>query len=169
MKGNIKKLVFAALLAAVTCVATLVIHIPSPLNGYINLGDCFVLLSGWLLGPLYGFLAAGVGSALADLFLGYAVYAPATFVIKGLVALAAYLLIKAFGKIKNKTVAYVISGVIAELIMVGGYYVFEGFMYGFVESAVNILPNGVQAVAGIVCATILVAVINKTGVLKKYK
>ena len=101
MKKNTKNLVFAALLAAVTCVATLVIHIPSPLNGYINLGDCFVLLSGWLLGPVYGFLAAGIGSGLADLFLGYAVYAPATFVIKGLVALAAYLLIKAFGIFKN--------------------------------------------------------------------
>ncbi len=169
MKKNTKNLVFAALLAAVTCVATLVIHIPSPLNGYINLGDCFVLLSGWILGPVYGFLAAGIGSALADLFLGYAVYAPATFIIKGLVALAAYLLIKAFGKIKYKTVAYVLSGIIAELVMIGGYYVFEGFMYGFVESAVNILPNGVQAVAGIVCATLLIAVINKTGVLKKFK
>lgn len=169
MKKNTKNLVFAALLAAVTCVATLVIHIPSPLNGYINLGDCFVLLSGWLLGPVYGFLAAGIGSALADLFLGYAVYAPATFIIKGLVALVAYLLIKAFGKIKYKTVAYVLSGIIAELVMIGGYYVFEGFMYGFVESAVNILPNGVQAVAGIVCATLLIAVINKTGVLKKLK
>lgn len=169
MKKNTKNLVFAALLAAVTCVATLVIHIPSPLNGYINLGDCFVLLSGWILGPVYGFLAAGIGSALADLFLGYAVYAPATFIIKGLVALAAYLLIKAFCKIKYKTVAYVLSGIIAELVMIGGYYVFEGFMYGFVESAVNILPNGVQAVAGIVSATLLIAVINKTGVLKKFK
>lgn len=169
MKNNLKNLVFAALLAAVTCVATLVIHIPSPLHGYINLGDCFVLLSGWLLGPLYGFLAAGIGSALADLFLGYAVYAPATFVIKGLVALAAYLLIKAFGKIKYKSVAYILSGIIAELVMIGGYYVFEGLMYGFVESAVNILPNGIQAVAGIVSATLLVTVVNKTGVLKKYK
>ena len=169
MKNNLKNLVFAALLAAVTCVATLVIHIPSPLHGYINLGDCFVLISGWLLGPLYGFLAAGIGSALADLFLGYAVYAPATFVIKGLVALAAYLLIKAFGKIKYKSVAYILSGIIAELVMIGGYYVFEGFMYGFVESAVNILPNGIQAVAGIVSATLLVTVVNKTGVLKKYK
>ncbi len=169
MKNNLKNLVFAALLAAVTCVATLVIHIPSPLHGYINLGDCFVLISGWLLGPLYGFLAAGIGSALADLFLGYAVYAPATFVIKGLVALAAYLLIKAVGKIKYKSVAYILSGIIAELVMIGGYYVFEGLMYGFVESAVNILPNGVQAVAGIVSATLLVTVVNKTGVLKKYK
>lgn len=169
MKSNVKKLVLSALLAAVTCVATLVIHVPSPLNGYINLGDCFVLLSGWLLGPLYGFLAGGIGSALADLFLGYAVYAPATFAVKGLVALTAYLLIKTFGKIKNKPVAYSLSGVIAELVMIGGYYVFEGFMYGWKASLVNIPPNSIQAVAGIVCATLLVTVINKTGVLKKYK
>ena len=28
----------------------MVVQIPSPMNGYVNLGDCFVLLSGWLLG-----------------------------------------------------------------------------------------------------------------------
>ena len=162
MKKNTKNLVFAALLAAVTCVATLVIHIPSPLNGYINLGDCFVLLSGWLLGPVYGFLAAGIGSALADLFLGYAVYAPATFIIKGLVSLVAYLLIKAFGKINNKAVAYVLSGIIAELVMIGGYYVFEGFMYGFGASLVNIPPNAVQGVAGIVLGAVLLKIFRKT-------
>ena len=77
------------MLAALTCVATIVIKIPSPLNGYINLGDCIVLLSGWLLSPVYGFFAAGLGSALADLFSGYAAYAPATFLIKGLMALIA--------------------------------------------------------------------------------
>ena len=59
------------MLAALVCVATMVIKIPSPLNGYINLGDCIVLLSGWLLSPVYGFMAAGLGSALADLFAGY--------------------------------------------------------------------------------------------------
>lgn len=168
MKKNTKNLVFAAMFAAVIFAVTRVVQIPIP-NGYINLGDCFVLLAGWLLGPLYGFLASAIGAALADALSPFAVYAPATFVIKGLVALAAYLLIKAFGKIKNKTVAYVISGVIAELIMVGGYYVFEGFMYGWKASLVNIPLNSIQAVAGIVCATILVAVINKTGVLKKLK
>ena len=60
-KNNLMKLVFAALLAAFVCVATLVIRIPSPLGGYINLGDCIVLVSGWLLGPVYGFLAGGLG------------------------------------------------------------------------------------------------------------
>ena len=80
----------ASLLAALCCVATMIIKIPSPLKGYLNLGDCVVLLSGWFLSPLYGFLAAGLGSALADVFSGYVTYAPATFVIKGIMALIAY-------------------------------------------------------------------------------
>lgn len=67
---KIRKLVLAALLAALVCVATMVVQIPSPMQGYVNLGDCFVLLSGWLLGPWYGFAAGGIGSMLADIFLG---------------------------------------------------------------------------------------------------
>ena len=51
---KVRKLVVSALMAALTYVATMVIRIPSPMDGYVNLGDCFVLLSGWLLGPWYG-------------------------------------------------------------------------------------------------------------------
>ena len=85
-----QRIVMAALLAALTCVATMIIKIPSPLKGYLNLGDCVVLLAGWMLPPTYGFLAAGLGSALADTFSGYVTYVPATFVIKGLMALIAF-------------------------------------------------------------------------------
>ena len=169
MKINIKKLVFAALIAALACVATLVIHIPSPLGGYINLGDCIVLAGGWLLGPVYGFLAAGIGSALADVLLGYFVYAPATFLIKGLVAAFACVMLKSLGKIKNKYLAFIISGILAESVMVAGYFVFEGFMYGFVESLVNIPPNVVQSVAGVAVGTLLFALIDKTGAAKRLK
>ena len=90
MNTTTKKIVMASMLAALCCVATMIIKIPSPLKGYLNLGDCVVLLSGFMLSPLYGFLAAGVGSALADIFSGYLVYAPATFVIKGIMALIAF-------------------------------------------------------------------------------
>ena len=81
MKTKTQKIVMAAMLAALVCVATMIVKIPSPLKGYLNLGDCVVLLSGWILSPVYGFLAAGIGSALADLFSGYVTYAPATFII----------------------------------------------------------------------------------------
>lgn len=95
---KIRKLVLAALLAALVCVATMVVQIPSPMQGYVNLGDCFVLLSGWLLGPWYGFAAGGIGSMLADIFLGYAHYAPGTLVIKGVMALVAALMYEKMGR-----------------------------------------------------------------------
>ena len=44
---KVRKLVLSALMAALVYVATSIIQIPSPVNGYVNLGDCFVLLSGW--------------------------------------------------------------------------------------------------------------------------
>ena len=65
---NIKKLVTAALLAAMTCVATMIIKIPTPTFGYIHPGDGFVLLCGVVLGPLPGALAAGIGSMFSDIF-----------------------------------------------------------------------------------------------------
>ena len=58
--NKILRLVFTGLLTALVCVATMVIKIPVPATGgYLNLGDAFVLISGWLLGPAYGFFAAG--------------------------------------------------------------------------------------------------------------
>lgn len=167
MKTNTKRMVLTALLAALTCVATLIIRIPSPLHGYINLGDCIVLVSGWLLGPVYGLLAAGIGSALADVFAGYFIYAPATFAIKGLMALAAYFIFKALSNTKISKAGYIISGIAAELIMIGGYFIFEGFLYGFGAVLVNIPPNAVQGVAGVIVGTLLIAVINKTHIAKR--
>lgn len=151
-----KKTVLSAVLAALVCVATMIVKIPSPLKGYMNLGDCVVLLCGWLLSPPYAFLAAGIGSALADLFSGYAIYAPVTFAVKGVTALTAGVL---FGLLHKKTgslTAEIVGGIIAELIMVLGYYIFEGFMYGFVASAVNIPANAMQGLIGLIIGTILI-------------
>lgn len=166
MKTKTQKIVIAAMLAALTCIATMIIKIPSPLKGYLNLGDCVVLLSGWLLSPLYGFLAAGLGSGLADLISGYGVYVPATFIIKGVMAIAAYF---GFRFLQNKVTnisARIVSGIVAELIMVFGYYVFEGFLYGFVASLVNIPANAVQGVAGLIIGTILVKIFEKSKIIK---
>lgn len=149
------------MLAALICVATMVIKIPSPPNGYINLGDCIVLLSGWLLSPVYGFFAAGLGSALADLFSGYAAYAPATFLIKGLMALIACGGVKLFQKRVDKQFSRIISGVTAELFMIAGYWLFEGFLYGFISSAVNIPANGLQGLAGLILGILLIHIFEK--------
>jgi uncharacterized membrane protein len=156
MNESTKKIVMTALFSALTCVATLIIKIPSPLKGYLNLGDCIVLLAGWMLSPVYGFIAAGLGSALADLFSGYVIYAPATFLIKGLMAIIAFFLFRLLCRKIGNVSSRVVSGVCAEIIMILGYFVFEGFLYGFAPSLVNIPANGVQGIAGIIIGVLLI-------------
>jgi len=165
MDKKLKKIVMTALVASLVCVATMIIKLPSPLNGYINLGDCMVLLAGWMLSPAYGFIAAGLGSALADLFSGYVIYAPATAVIKGLMALVAFYVFKLSNKKLGKLSSRIISGVLAEIIMVLGYFIFEGFMYGFVASAVNIPANSVQGIVGLVIGIVLIKLFEKHKIL----
>ncbi len=161
MNSKIKKIAVAALMTALVCIATMIIKIPSPLKGYLNLGDCIVLLAGWMLTPGYGFLAAGLGSALADLFSGYATYAPATFIIKGTMALVAFLCFNLMNKRFGKLTSQIIGGILAEIVMIMGYFVFEGLMYGFSPSVVNIPANAIQGVAGIVVGTVLIKVFEK--------
>ncbi len=156
MNESTKKIVMTALFSALTCVATLIIKIPSPLKGYLNLGDCIVLLAGWMLSPVYGFIAAGLGSALADLFSGYVIYAPATFLIKGLMAIIAFFLFRLLCRKIGNVSSRVVSGVCAEIIMILGYFVFEGFLYGFAPSLVNIPANGLQGIAGIIIGVLLI-------------
>ena len=158
---TVKKLVLSSLLASLVCVATMIIKIPSPLKGYINIGDGAVLLSAFLMPTGYGALAAGVGSALADLFSGYAVYAPATFVIKALMALCFKVIITLLAKNSFKSLYCIIAGIVAELVMIGGYLLFEGILYGFAEAVVNIPANSVQAVAGVLVGTALIKLFDK--------
>ena len=84
---KIRTMTRVALFAALTAVGAF-IRIPLGYSS-ITLQTFFTAMAGCVLGPWYGFFAAGIGSALADLISGYAYYVPATFVIKGLVALVA--------------------------------------------------------------------------------
>lgn len=153
-----KQLVLASLLAAIVCIATMVTKFPSPppLKGYINLGDCVVLLSGWLSGPVWGFLAAGIGSALADLILGYTIYIPATFLIKGLMAVVAFYIAR-----RGTWSFRILSALLAELVMVAGYYLFDAFLYGFATSAINVPGSLMQGFAGFVTGLILMRFLEK--------
>ena len=78
MKTNqVTKIVLTALFAAMAFVATYIIRIPTVgTNGYVNIGDTIVLLSAWMIGGIYGGLAAGIGSALSDFSAGYGMYVP---------------------------------------------------------------------------------------------
>ena len=157
---KVRKLVLSALMAALVYVATSIIQIPSPVNGYVNLGDCFVLLSGWLLGPWYGAAAAGIGSMLVDLLSGYGHYVPGTLIIKGVDALAAALIFRAMGRSKT---ALLVSGTVGEIIMVVGYFFYASLILGKgLAAAASIPGTSVQGIAGVTIGMALAMVLQKT-------
>ena len=153
---KLKKLVMAALFAALACVATMSIRIPTPgTSGYIHPGDAIVILAGVILGPWWGLLAGGIGSAMADLLGGYFVYVPITFVIKGLVSLCAGLLYQKIGKdSKSRYVAVILGGVADIILVAGGYCLCEFFLYG--SSAFASVPaNLIQGIGGLIISAVL--------------
>lgn len=174
MKTNQTKLwVMTALFAALGYVATSMLQVPTPTNGYVNLGDAVVLLGAFLLGPIYGAIAGGVGPALADLLSGYAMWVPGTLIIKGLMGFAAALLYRALGRKARGALA---GGIAAEVIMVVGYWLYTAFMSlseagGFglslLAAAAGIPGNLVQGAFGIVVSLLLWAALKKSSYVRK--
>lgn len=145
MAQSIRKLTFSALFAAVICLATAVFPIPLPF-GYVNMGDAFVLLGAIVLGPVHGALSAGIGAALADLFLGYGVYVPATFVIKAVMALVLCALLRVLRNASvPRAVKVLLGAVCAECVMVLGYFAYECILYGVSGALASIPGNLIQA------------------------
>ncbi len=162
---NTRKTIMAALFAALCCVSTIAIVIPSPMDGYVNLGDCFVLLSGWFLGPLYGGLAAGIGSFLSDVFTGYLHYAPATLIIKGLMGILAASLYRLFHRLlhlhKKNIYAVFLSAFLSECFMVFGYFLYAALLLGNGLAATASIPgNLMQGTIGIIASLLLFSAIK---------
>ena len=163
-RNRILNLVLTAVMAALVLIATNIIHLPSfgP-SGYVNLGDAFVLLSVLFLGPLYGGLAGGLGSALADILSGYAVFAPGTFVIKFLMGVAAGLIVKLFKSKDINVFSYGVGAIVGEVIMVFGYFVYEAFVLGYgMAAAAGIISNSFQAVVNVVLFLALTVAVKKS-------
>ncbi|MCM1506110.1 MAG: ECF transporter S component [Ruminococcus flavefaciens] len=159
---RIRLLTLTGMLTALTTVATIVIQIPTPTKGYVNLGDTIVNISAWILGGMYGGFAGGVGSALADIITGYAIYAPATLIIKFLMAFACFKVYSVCRKKLNSLASRIISVIVSEIIMITGYDIFTGFMYHSVHSAIFAIPEFVvQGIMGAVFSVVLYECIIK--------
>ncbi len=157
-----KKMVTCSVFAALTFVATWIIKIPMMgTGGYVNIGDCMVVMCGIFLGPAYGAMAAGIGSCLVDIVSDYAIYAPATLIIKALMAFFVALLYKNAGKL-NKTVLAVLCCFLAEMIMICGYFLFDAILYkSFLTALAGMPGNLLQAGFGLVCSVVLYKVLSK--------
>ena len=155
---NTSRLVRAALMTAIVLALTLIV-LPIPMSqGYINLGDAGVYAAVAAVGGVWGVVAAALGSALADVILAYTFYAPATFLIKGLAALLALLVIR---RVKG---GWRLLGLVGcGIFIAGGYLAFETlFVSGsFAAALVNLPFNLVQAAVGASLGYVLISFMER--------
>ena len=163
------KIVLTALMMCLIMVSILFIRIPIPFTqGYVHLGDAMVFLSVLILGWKYGAVAAALGGMLGDLVGGFAMWAPWSFGIKGIMAVILGLVIMLFSKNENISkgkflVGEIIGMIIAGSFMVAAYYFAEGIMYGnWVTPLLGVPWNIGQFAAGMVIAVAIAAALCKT-------
>jgi uncharacterized membrane protein len=161
--NNSISLSLIGIFGALTCVITMLITIPIPATqGYINIGDAVVMLAALLFGPVVGALAGGIGSALADIFLGALIYAPATLVIKGLEGFIVGLIADPKRNGRSLTYRDIIGVAIGGLIMVFGYFIYEIILFGFYAALYEIFLNSlIQYSLGIALSLLLTIPLRK--------
>ncbi|MDD3148808.1 MAG: ECF transporter S component [Candidatus Riflebacteria bacterium] len=161
IKSRFAETAVIAALTALTAVTTMLVRVPIPAtNGYFNIGDVFIILAGLWLGPRAGFIAGAFGSAIAD-SIGFPVYIPATFIVKGFEGWITGMLARhaTTGSIMRPGLAAVTGG----LSMVAGYYIFEAYIYPMIgqhipmfnitdpgAAFIALFPNAVQGISGII-------------------
>lgn len=159
-------------------IAATIAYLPKlPLaNGFVHIGDSFVYLASALLPLPYSLLACAIGGGLSDLLCGYAVYAPASFVIKGVTALVfrsvltrrAVVAIDSKGNaVKFVNLRNCLALIPAALICAGGYFTYECILYGFAAAIVGVPMNFLQSAVGSVIYVALGLALDKSGVISK--
>lgn len=173
-QNNVTRVVMTALMMGIIMVATMFIKIMVPFTQeYIHLGDAMIFLAVLVLGWKYGAIASAVGAALGDILGGFAIWAPWTFGIKAVMAIAMGLFISATVGKKQRTIGgipllQIVGMIIAGAVMVAGYYLASGIMYGnWVAAMIGVPFNIGQFVVGMVIASVLSAALYKTSA-KKY-
>lgn len=165
MKNNTKKIAFTGVFAAMVFVTTFFIKVPVA-SGYVHFGDALIYIGAGIIGGPWAMLAGAIGAGLADLIGGYAIYAPASIIIKALIVLPFMLFCKREDKLFSlKTVLMTIpSGVIT----VGGYFLAD-LIIDKSYAVIDIPGNVIQAVGSAVIFAVVAFALDKAKVKDKIK
>ena len=149
---NIKKLTTLSILAALVCVLTVFTRVPVVGSLVWHAGDSIIYVIALTIGGPFGAIAAGIGSSLADLFMGYAIFAIPTFIIKGLMCYTVFALCK-----KNQYMAMIVGG----LVMIVGYFITNIILYGFGVALPGAGFDALQVAVSIILGSVLLVIIKK--------
>ena len=159
MKSNKTKLiVITALLTAICACCTAFISIPMVgTGGYVHLGDAIIMISASVLPLPFSLFVGAIGGVLGDLLVGAPVWAPFTFIVKGLVVLM-------FTSKKDKMLntRNIIAILPALAITLAGYYLAEAIIYGnWIAPFASMIGNVIQIVSSAIIYVVFAIALDK--------
>ena len=143
--------VLLAMMMALCCVLTVFVQIPMG-NGYVNFGDAVIFLAASLLGPVAGAVVGGIGSALADIFSGFVVYAPFTLVVKAAEGFVCGWAYKRLFAGKKWVIRRVLSMCLGAACVIVGYFFTDFILYGIAAGCLSLLSSLIQVSVSIAIA-----------------
>ena len=165
-KFNTKDMVETALLTALVFVATAFINIRLPIaasGGLVHLGTAMLVIASVVFGKEKGAIAGAVGMAIFDLSSGWALWAPFTFVIRGVMGYLLGAISYSNNKNGDNNIINIFAVIISGIWMIGGYYLTEVILYGNWFSPVASIPGDITQIV-----MALIIGIPMAKILKKY-
>lgn len=150
-------LAVTAVMTAIVFVLTRVIQVPTPVVGYIHLGDVGIFFASFAFGPWVGAVAGGLGTALADLTSPYAQWAIFSLLIHGLQGWVAGWMSGKWQSVGGLILASVVGGVI----VVVGYLLAGTILIGFGAALTEVPLNVVQVAVGAIVAVPLFLAVRR--------
>ncbi|MBE1553193.1 ECF transporter S component [Sporosarcina limicola] len=164
-KSRTFDLILTGMLIALVFVATLTLNIKLPITangGLVHLGTAMLFIASILFGPKKGALAGAIGMGLFDLVSGWTLWAPFTFVARGLQGYIVGKIAWSFAR-KGNSITFNLLATIASIpVMLGVYYICERVLFGsWVIPLASIPGNMVQNIVGIAIAIPVCVLLNK--------
>lgn len=166
VKFKTKDMVETALLTALVFVATSFINIRLPIaasGGLVHLGTAMLVIASVVFGKEKGAIAGAVGMAIFDLSSGWALWAPFTFVIRGVMGYILGAIAYSNKKNGENFILNVFALILSGIWMIGGYYITEVILYGNWFSPIASVPGDITQII-----MALIIGIPMAKILKKY-
>ena len=161
-KNHVKLLCISGIFSALVFVVTAYLHIPT-YNGYVHFGDGFIFLAACILPMPYSIIVGVLGAMLADVLTGFAIWAPGSMLIKGVLAIL--FTAKAKTIITRRNLVMLLP---AAFISAAGYYLYEALITGsFVSPLAGILGSLIQALASSIVFVVVGLALDRYGVKTK--
>ncbi len=141
---DIRRITLTALMGALIFVLTAVPRIPTPIGGYVHLGDVGITFAALAFGPWVAMIAGGLGTALADVAGGYAQFALPSLLTHGVQGLLMGLIVRR----QLNNVTYTLAIIVGALTVVAGYFLAGIALYGLAAALTELIPNLVQGLVG---------------------